>query len=60
MKKNIGLSVLLIIIGVLFLLDNLGFIFISIRQIITTYWPIILIWIGAEKLYRNLNNNEIK
>jgi lia operon protein LiaF len=54
MKKNIGLSVLLIIIGVLFLLDNLGLIFISIRQLITTYWPIILIWIGVEKLYRDL------
>jgi len=54
MKKSIGLSILLIVIGVLFLLDNLGHINISISHLITTYWPIILIWIGAEKLYRDL------
>jgi hypothetical protein len=54
MKKSIGLSILLIIIGVVFLIDNLGYINISISQIITTYWPVILIWIGAEKLYRDL------
>jgi len=54
MKKSIGLSILLIIIGVVFLIDNLGYINISISQIITTYWPVILIWLGAEKLYRDL------
>tara|TARA_B100001758_G_scaffold238843_1_gene242503 strand:+ start:802 stop:969 length:168 start_codon:yes stop_codon:yes gene_type:complete len=54
MKKSIGLSILLIITGVLFLLDNLSFLDISIANLIKTYWPIILIWIGAEKLYRDL------
>ena len=54
MKKSIGLSIFLIIIGLVFLIDNLGYIDISISQIITTYWPVILIWIGAEKLYRDL------
>ena len=54
MKKSIGLSILLMVTGVLFLLDNLGYINISISHLITTYWPIILIWIGAEKLYRDL------
>ena len=54
MKKSIGLSILLIITGILFLLDNLSYLDISIAHLIKTYWPIILIWIGAEKLYRNL------
>ena len=54
MKQSIGLSIFLIIIGLVFLIDNLGYIDISISQIITTYWPVILIWIGAEKLYRDL------
>ena len=54
MKKSIGLSILLITTGVVFLLDNLGFIDISIREIITTYWPLILIFIGGEKLFRDL------
>jgi len=54
MKKSIGLSILLIITGILFLLDNLSYLYISIAHLIKTYWPIILIWIGAEKLYRNL------
>tara|TARA_B100001113_G_scaffold295051_1_gene252165 strand:- start:1116 stop:1283 length:168 start_codon:yes stop_codon:yes gene_type:complete len=54
MKKSIGLSILLIITGVLFLLDNLSYLDISIANLIKTYWPIILIWIGAEKLYRDL------
>ena len=49
-KKNIVYSAI-IIAGILFLLDNLDFMNISIRHLIRTYWPVILIWIGAEKLY---------
>ena len=54
MKKSIGISVLLIVIGVLFLLDNLEYIHISITELIRVYWPVILIWMGAEKLLRDL------
>ena len=54
MKKSIGFSIVLIISGILFLLDNLDFMNIAIRHLIRTYWPVILIWIGAEKLYRDL------
>ena len=54
MNKSIGFSILLITLGVLFLLDNLKVLDVSIAYVIKTYWPIILIWIGAEKLYRNL------
>jgi len=54
MKKSIGISVFLIIIGVLFLLDNLGIIKdFSVGNLIKIYWPVILIWMGAEKLFRD-------
>ena len=54
MKKSIGISILLIVIGAFFLLENLNYIHISVAEIIRTYWPIILIWMGIEKLMRDL------
>ncbi len=54
MKKSIGLSLFLIAIGVVFLLDNLNYVHISIAELIKTYWPVILIWMGIEKLIRDL------
>ena len=54
MKKSIGIAVFLIVIGIIFLVDNLGYIHISMTQIIKTYWPVILIWMGVEKLIRDL------
>ena len=54
MKKSIGISVFLIAIGVVFLLDNLNYVHISIAELIKTYWPVILIWMGIEKLVRDL------
>jgi len=53
MKKSIGISVLLIAIGVTFLLDNLNYINISVAELIKIYWPVILIWMGIEKLLRD-------
>ena len=53
MKKSIGISVFLISIGVVFLLDNLNYINISVTELIKTYWPVILIWMGIEKLVRD-------
>ena len=54
MKKSIGISILLIIIGVVFLLDNLNYVNISVAELIRTYWPVILIWMGIDKLMRDL------
>ena len=54
MRKSISIAVFLIVIGIIFLLDNLGYIHISMTQIIKTYWPVILIWMGIEKLIRDL------
>ena len=56
MKKSTGISVFLIAIGVVFLLDNLKVIDISISELIKTYWPVILIWMGVEKLIRDFKN----
>jgi len=53
MKKSVGISVFLIVIGVIFLINNLNFINISISDLIKTYWPVILIWIGVERLISN-------
>ena len=54
MTKSISISVFLIAIGIVLLLDNLEYIHISITELIRTYWPIILIWMGIEKLMRDL------
>ena len=52
MKKGIGVGVLFIVIGLLFLLNNLGLLDISIGDLIRVYWPLILIWLGIDKLLR--------
>jgi len=56
MRKSIGVSIFLITIGVVFLLDNLEVIDISVSELIRTYWPVILIWMGVEKLIRDFKN----
>ena len=43
-------GIILITIGVLFLLDNLGFA--NISDVIYTYWPVILVIIGLSLLFR--------
>ena len=50
MKKGKTIGILFIIIGLIFLLNNLNFIKVSIVELIRIYWPIILIWVGVEKL----------
>ena len=50
MKKRITIGIVLIVIGLLFLLNNLNLIKVSIVEIIRVYWPVILIWIGVDKL----------
>jgi len=56
MKKSIGFSILLIIAGILFLLDNLDFMNISIRHLIRLIGPYFnMDW--SRKLYRDLNKS---
>lgn len=56
--KSIGL--LFIILGLLFLLNNLKLIEISLAELIRVYWPIILIWIGVDKLVRTTISKDKK
>ncbi|MAD50042.1 MAG: hypothetical protein CMC95_01900 [Flavobacteriales bacterium] len=56
--KSIGL--LFIILGLLFLLNNLNLIEISLAELIRVYWPIILIWIGVDKLVRTTISKDKK
>lgn len=48
--KNPTMAVLLILLGVYFLLSNLGLITVSIRQIIGVWWPLIPIAVGVSWL----------
>ena len=50
MKKGRSIGILFIILGLLFLANNLDLIKVSIVELIRVYWPIILIWIGIDKL----------
>lgn len=60
MKSGKSIGVLLILIGTLFLLNNLDLISVSFSEIIKTYWPIILIWLGVDRLLRKskIDNEE--
>ena len=51
MKKGKSIGILLIVIGLLFLLNNLNLIKVSIVELIRVYWPVILIWIGIDKTF---------
>lgn len=44
--------VILIILGLLFLLENLGALPVPLRQIFRTWWPLILILVGVAGLVR--------
>jgi uncharacterized integral membrane protein len=50
MKKGKSIGILFIILGLLFLANNLDLIKVSIVELIRVYWPIILIWIGIDKI----------
>tara|TARA_A200000113_G_scaffold222802_1_gene237099 strand:+ start:3285 stop:3470 length:186 start_codon:yes stop_codon:yes gene_type:complete len=50
MKKGKSIGILFIFLGLLFLANNLDLIKVSIVELIRVYWPIILIWIGIDKL----------
>ena len=45
MRGNVA-AIVLIVVGSYFLLSNLGLINVSIREIITTWWPAVLIAVG--------------
>ena len=52
MKRNLVPAIALIIIGLLFLANNLGWTNVSLGQLLATWWPAILIAVGVGMLFR--------
>ena len=45
MRGNFA-AIVLVLVGIFFLLTNLGYVNISLMQILKTWWPLILIAVG--------------
>ena len=54
------IGILFIVLGVIFLMNNLNIMAVSLSEIIRVYWPLILIWIGLDKLLRKTINQDKK
>lgn len=53
MKANLIPALVLIVIGALFLLNNLGITNLSLGAVVRTWWPAILIVVGISLLFKN-------
>lgn len=53
MKANLIPALVLIVIGALFLLNNLGITDLSLGAVVRTWWPAILIVVGISLLFKN-------
>ena len=53
MKANLIPALVLIVIGSLFLLNNLGLTNLSLGKLIATWWPAILILVGVSLLFKD-------
>lgn len=51
-KGNIFWGSTLLVLGILFLLDNLELLKIDVSDLITTYWPVMLIIAGISVLFK--------
>jgi len=51
-------GILLIIIGLLFLFDNLGWMNFNFWDFLGTYWPLILIFIGTKNIVLYLTSKK--
>ena len=53
--KRIVWPIILVVVGVLFLASNLGYLnWGELRNLLATWWPLILIAIGIEQLVRRM------
>jgi hypothetical protein len=52
MKRVPIAALILIVLGVVFLLQNLGVLPIPLRQLFATWWPLILIIVGVSLLLK--------
>ena len=60
MFKGKSIGILFIVLGVIFLMNNLNIITVSLAEIIRVYWPVILIWICIDRLLRKTINQDKK
>ena len=60
MFKGKSIGILFIFLGLIFLLNNFNLIEVSLAELIRVYWPVILIWIGVDKLLRKSINEDKK
>ena len=60
MFKGKSIGILFITLGLIFLLNNLNLIEVSLAELIRVYWPVILIWLGVDKLLRKSINEDKK
>ena len=60
MFKGKSIGILFIALGLIFLLNNLNLIEVSLAELIKVYWPLILIWLGVDKLLRKSINEDKK
>ena len=52
MKSHVVGALILIVIGTMFLLNNLGFTNLSVTKLLVTWWPAILIAVGLGLLFK--------
>jgi hypothetical protein len=52
MKSNLIAALVLIVIGAILLLNNLGYADVSLARLFTTWWPAILIAVGVGLLFK--------
>ena len=60
MFKGKSIGILFIVLGLIFLFNNLNLIEVSLAELIRVYWPVILIWLGVDKLLRKSINEDKK
>ncbi len=51
MKSHVVAALILILVGLLFLANNLGWTHLSIGRLISTWWPAILVAVGVGMLF---------
>ena len=53
--RRVVWPIILIVVGLLFLASNLGYLqWFELRRFLATWWPLILIAIGVEQLLRRM------
>ncbi|MGH8079626.1 MAG: LiaI-LiaF-like domain-containing protein [Lysobacter sp.] len=52
MKSHVVAALILIVVGTLFLLNNLGYTNVSLTKVLVTWWPAALVAVGLGLLFK--------